>query len=519
LKEEIKDARWRLSNLYSIKQEDTGKRFRFSPRPEQEEVISHLLDRPTEPLYIIKSRRLGMSTTIGLFMADHAAFNSGFKGSLIDQTQADAHRKMADIMRFGISSLPPAILDTMEFPKRNDGEMTILTKGQEETSISTLYAGMNARGGTANMLWISEWGPIAATDFSRSREIRTGALPSARQGRRIVETTWYGGKGGDLWELIRPILEHDPNAEGRVLFFPWHSDPACIRLTGELTSDIEGYFRDLGDRVGRTFSREQKLWYAARRLEQGIFIKREYPSTLEEAMSAPVEGAIYGDAITALRDRGRIKPSEVDHSALVHTFWDLGSPENTIVWYAQLVADEIRLIDIDYGFDGDLVQRISHMQSKGYPLGTHYLPHDAAATKTSGRSFQAELRDAGLANTRIIPRTQNIWVGINRLLQMFPRLTFRTPACEKGVEALENYRTRPATQGAVSMDEPIHDWSSHASDALRMLAEAVMHGLVEGGSRDAMLARRALRHAGNQVVMGFRGDEPSTQRRSIVIQA
>ena len=310
--QELHDARWRLQNLYSIKCEQTGRKIPFVPRPEQTKVIDHLLDHPDVPLYIIKSRRLGMSTTLGVFMADHAVFNSGFKGSLIDQTQADAHRKMADIIRFGVMSLPQPMLDTLEFPKRNDGEMTILTKGQPDTSLSTVYAGMNARGGTANMLWISEWGPIAATDFTRSREIRTGALPSARQGRRIVETTWYGGKGGDLWDLIRPILEHDPNAEGRLFFFPWHGDPECVKTTGEITKDIEDYFKDIGERVGRKFAPEQKKWYAARKIEQGIFIKREYPSTLEEAMSAPVEGSIYGDAITALRDKGRICPMEPD---------------------------------------------------------------------------------------------------------------------------------------------------------------------------------------------------------------
>jgi hypothetical protein len=514
---ELSDPRWRLSNLYSIKEEETGKRIPFEPRPEQTEVIDHLLDRPNEPLYIIKSRRLGMSTTIGLFMADQAAFNAGFKGSLLDQTQSDAHRKMADIMRFGINSLPELLLNTLTFPKKNDGELTLLTKGEPETSTSTIYAGMNARGGTTSMLWISEWGPIAATDFSRSREIRTGALPSARLGRRVIETTWYGGKGGDLWELIKPILENDPNAEGRVMFFPWHSDPSCVRIGGAVTPEVEEYFRDLGDRLGKSFEPEQKRWYVARRLEQGIFVKREYPSTLEEAMSAPVEGAIYGNAVTSLRDRGRVGPSEVDHSALVHTFWDLGSPENTIVWYAQFVADEVRLVDIDYGFDGDLVQRIAHMLAKGYPLGTHYLPHDAAATKTSGRSFQAELRDSGLPNTRIIPRTQSIWIGINRLLQMFPRLAFRTPATDQGLEALENYHTRPTNQGAISMDEPVHDWSSHAADALRGLAEATMHGLVEGGSRAAIAGRRNSRPQ-SQVIMGFRGDEkPKMQSRSIVL--
>ena len=458
-----------------------------------------------------------MSTMLGLFMADAAFFNSGFKGSLLDQTQADAHRKMADIIRFGVNSLPPSLLEHVTFPKRNDGEMTILAAGQPETSISTVYAGMNARGGTTNMLWVSEWGPIAATDFTRSREIRTGALPSARQGRRVVETTWYGGKGGDLWELIRPILERDPNAEGKVFFFPWHGDPACVRLTGTVTPELEDYFRDLGDRVGRTFTQEQKRWYAARRLEQGIFIKREYPSTLEEAMSSPIEGAIYADAMTALRDKGRVGPREVDHSALVHTFWDLGSPENTIVWYCQFVADEVRVIDCDYGFDGDLMQRISFMLGKGYPLGTHYLPHDAGATKTSGRSFQAELRDAGLPNTRIVARTQNIWVGINRLLQMFPRLSFRVPACQQGIEALENYRIRPSAQGVIATNEPVHDWASHAADAMRVMAEAVMHGMVEGGSREAVEGRRMSR-GGPQVVMGFRGEE-QPGRQHVVISA
>jgi hypothetical protein len=44
------------------------------------------------------------------------------------------------------------------------------------------------------------------------------------------------------------------------------------------------------------------------------------------------------------------------------------------------------------------------MMSKGYNYGNHYLPHDAAAQKnTSGRSDEAELRAAGLNNTRIVP--------------------------------------------------------------------------------------------------------------------
>ena len=48
---------------------------------------------------------------------------------------------------------------------------------------------MNARGGSNDFLWISEWGPIQLDDPRRSAEIRSGALPSARHGTIVIETT------------------------------------------------------------------------------------------------------------------------------------------------------------------------------------------------------------------------------------------------------------------------------------------------------------------------------------------
>ena len=59
------------------------------------------------------------------------------------------------------------------------------------------------------------------------------------------------------------------------------------------------------------------------------------------------------------------------------------------------------------------------------------------ATQKSGRTFLNELKEAGLPNCRAVPRTHDIWVGINRLRQMLPRFSFRIPQCERGLEALE----------------------------------------------------------------------------------
>ncbi len=510
----LRDPAWRLGNLYSIKTEDRGERIPFEPREEQKTVINHLLEKPDEPLYIIKARRLGMSTAIGLTMADAAAWQGGLQCSLIDQTQADAQRKMAEIMRYALLNLRPDLQAELRFPKLNDTELQVVNMGalgtpagsdsgsaksgeaaegaeegddegaQERAEGSRIYAGRNARGGTNNFLWISEWGPIAATDPKRSQEIRTGALPSARRGRRVVETTWYGGKAGDLWEVIKPILERDPNRKGELHFFPWHKDPACIQLTGTVDRDLEAYFKDLADRLGKTFTQEQKRWYAAAKLEQGLFIKREYPSTLEEAMTAPVEGTIYGDEITRLQAEGAMGPHKIDHSTLVHTFWDVGSPQTTVTWYLQFVGDTIRVIDVDLHtkdrpLEFTTTQRVAHILSKGYALGHHFLPHDASALQKGGKSFATELLEAGLPNIKVVRRTHDIWVGINRLRQLLPRMTFRFPNCERGIEALQNYHTDKRANGTLVGEEPVHDWSSHPADALRTFAEAEMYGMIK----------------------------------------
>ena len=110
---------------------------------------------------------------------------------------------------------------------------------------------------------------------------------------------------------------------------------------------------------------------------------------------------------------------------LLHTAWDLGSPVNTAVWYFQLgPMGEIRVIDCDLDLDIPPVERVARMLGKGYLYGSHFLPHDAMQTQKSGRTFLNELKEAGLASLRAVPRTDDIWVGVNRLRQMLPRFSF-----------------------------------------------------------------------------------------------
>ena len=107
------------------------------------------------------------------------------------------------------------------------------------------------------------------------------------------------------------------------------------------------------------FSTGGKLWWQGKRDELGRFMWREYPSTLDECFKSPVEGAIYADLIDRARVEGRVTTYPWDRQRHVHTFWDLGAPQKTVVWFAQMVGREIHVIDCDTGADGTLIDRVA----------------------------------------------------------------------------------------------------------------------------------------------------------------
>lgn len=500
----LKDRLWRLRNLYSIKEAETGRVIPFVPRPEQEAVFQALAEGHRK-LIILKARRLGMSTAIDVYAADEAIFHAGRQISIVDRNQDDASKKLSGICKVAFESLPAAIRERFLVVRDNDSSWQLQTLSGD--TVSAIYAGKNARGGTNQLLHISEWGVIQADDPGRSEEILTGALPSAEHGVTIIETTWKGGRNGHLWTLVKDALaipaERRSLQDWRLFFFPWWNDPTYREAGDEsrIDPELRAYFAEKEAEIGRAFDLGQKTWYARRRASLGVFMYREFPTTFDECFRAPIDGAIYAPLIDNLRRQGAITGGPVDGSGLVHTFWDLGSPLNTVVWYVQFVGREIRVVDVDLSsadtpLDLTPVQRVSRMLAKGYVYGTHYLPHDAAVTERSGRTFQSELAAAGLVNTRIIPRTADIWVGINRLRQLMPRMSFRIPACEAGLEALANYHTRSQGEGGRASDEPVHDWSSHAADALRMMAEAEMAGMISSGGAATHSGRVAVKIAG-----------------------
>lgn len=203
--------------------------------------------------------------------------------------------------------------------------------------------------------------------------------------------------------------------------------------------------------------------------------------------SAAMPGAIYAAAVELARRQGRIGAVPHDGGVPVWTFWDLGAPLNMVVWSMQFIGREIRVLRCDTGVDWGTGQRVAEMMGRGYAYAGHVLPHDARAIQKSGITYQEELEKAGLKNVIALPVTSDVIVGINRTRSMFPAMSFDEILCKAGIKALEHYHVekdakRSSATQAHYKDAPCHDWSSHASDGLRYMAEAVDVGVVKTGA-------------------------------------
>ena len=151
------------------------------------------------------------------------------------------------------------------------------------------------------------------------------------------------------------------------------------------------------------------------------------------------------------------------------------------------------------------------MLAKGYLFGSHFLPHDALATQKSGRTFLNELKEAGLANCKAVPRANDIWVGINKLRDL--RGSVSASGNASGVGSRSNYHTIRETSSGLAKDEPCHDWSSHAADSARLISEAQAAGML---SRAGTTAGSVARHGGVRVRTGYRGEDNSYEQSSIL---
>ncbi len=185
------------------------------------------------------------------------------------------------------------------------------------------------------------------------------------------------------------------------------------------------------------------------------------------------EGSYYGSQMEVLRKKGQVGRVPFDTSIPVRTYWDLGIGDSTAIWFAQFVNKEIHLIHY-YENSGEGLSHYARIldefrRETGCIYDLHVAPHDIQARELStGKTRLESARRLGL-NFRVAPKL-TLESGIESVRAILSRCWFDEVRCDQGVKCLENYRKEYNEKYKVYSDRPKHDWSSHGSDAFRMLA-------------------------------------------------
>jgi len=188
-----------------------------------------------------------------------------------------------------------------------------------------------------------------------------------------------------------------------------------------------------------------------------------------------LEGAIYAKELRAAQSDGRLTRVPYDAIRPVDVFADLGWSDNTSLWYIQRAGLEFRVLQAYQSRQQTWNHYLQHMQSRGYVIGTVWLPHDAKPkTLATGRSIY-ELTLASGFKAQIVPNL-SVTDGINAARLLFANSWFDQEKCADGLQALRRYRYDVDPDTRRFSDKPLHDEFSHYADAFRYFGVAMSDG-------------------------------------------
>jgi hypothetical protein len=197
----------------------------------------------------------------------------------------------------------------------------------------------------------------------------------------------------------------------------------------------------------------------------------QYLQEYECSFEAAILGAFYGTEMRQAQDQGRIGTIPYDPSLPVFSSWDLGYRDDTAIWFYQVLRGEVRVIDFFAVSGADIHYIADVVRKKPYQYARHYLPHDARAKSLqTGRSVVEQLASyLDVKKLAVVPDI-GLQSGIQAVRMMLPRVYFDAEKCHDGIEALRQYQREYDEDKKAFRQSPRHDWTSHPSDAFRMLA-------------------------------------------------
>lgn len=289
----------------------------------------------------------------------------------------------------------------------------------------------------------------------------------------------YALSNPSAWAYLMPILEEN---NGWVAFNSTPRGNNHFKNLCKLAEKERGWFYEALSADKTEVFTDEQLQAILRQMQsthgddygRSLWLQEYFVS-----FDAAIPGSIWGDLLDKAQLAGRITKVEHDPDFPVSTGWDLGRTDDTAIWFYQLIAGEIRVIDFHSSNGKEIEFYANLLREKmraGYTFATHWIPHDARPRRLGmgGKSILQQFIEQNVGRFVVLPRL-DVQEGIQAARATIPRCYFDAEKCEMGLEALRNYHREWDDEAKKFSDHPAHDWSSHAADAFRYMSLSWKH--------------------------------------------
>jgi hypothetical protein len=504
------DPLWRLNHIYHFI--DThGHRHVYKLKPAMFEVWSEQHARNV----LLKARQYGYTTLWLLDMLDDCLTRPNRSAQLTAHNLDDAKELFGDKAKYAYTTLDQwedddplpegCTIDNMIGVCQSMKASVKLVRETAEilqfSNNSKLRVTTSGRSGTLQRLHVSELGKIAHLFPEKAKEVRTGSIPATSKaaaqgtGQIWIESTAEGQQGlfkelCDESQQLEQMLKANPRAltpqEWKFHFHAWHDDSDYVAdpSTMVIHERLQEYFIDLETKHDVHLTPAQKAWYVATEAEQKSDMKREYPSTPQEAFEAAIEGAYFEKQMRAMREEGRILTFDISQTNQVHSLWDIGASDDMvcILWQPMLMQNRI------IGYHEATGESFAYWKTwlddyrteHKIVYGTHYGPHDLEQTRlgaTQNKSALERAFDIGLYY-QVLPAPQEKQHDIDGLRDWMATVHIHEVLAAKLPPHLDGYCKQWDSRNGRFRDKPSENGHQHAADAAMNGPKAENSGVI-----------------------------------------
>jgi hypothetical protein len=441
----IKDFKYFLDKYVYWESKETNSAIKLHLWPSQEEVVPKFLS--AKLLISLKARQLGISWLAASYVL-WKAITCQLHLSVIISATEELSIEFLDRVYFIMDRLPAWLKpptrtrtkQVFEFQHANNLVSTI-------KSLPNTEAGAQSK--TPNILVMDE-----SCLSKLSRSIFNSSYPGIEQAKGQVIVISNSIKEGAGWAWTRSVYLGSMKGANNFerVFLPWNAHP------------------------GRPETFRQDMLAAGMSERE---VSEHYPETEQEAVEdRNIKGVYYAKQMMEARKDKRICTVPWVPGHEVYTFWDLGVDDSMSIGFMQQVGLQFRFIDYYENSGMGLTHYAKILKEKPYVYGDHYMPHDAAKRELGGDTDVALSRKETAENLGIDPilivkrpkDTQAVLNGIESVRNILAQCVFDEFKCDKLIGCLESYRSEWDEDNQKLDNKPLHDWSAHGADMMRVFA-------------------------------------------------